>query len=64
MWGSYRHPEPDPDTASAGLRRVALGQPNCELTLSRGGETLSLRSSRAAFEIVGDRAPPGVEPAL
>jgi hypothetical protein len=36
----------------------------CELTLSRGGRTTALRSSRAAFEIVGDRAPPGVEPAV
>ena len=34
----------------------------CELELSRGGRTLSLHSSRAAFEIVDDRAPPGVEP--
>jgi hypothetical protein len=36
----------------------------CELTLARGGRTLSLRSSRAAFEIVDDRAPRGVEPAV
>ena len=36
----------------------------CELTLSRDGETLALRSSRAAFEIVDDHAPPGVEPAV
>jgi hypothetical protein len=36
----------------------------CELALSRGGRTLRLRSSRAAFEIVDDRAPPGVEPAV
>jgi hypothetical protein len=36
----------------------------CELTLARGGRTLSLHSSRAAFEIVDDRAPPGVEPAV
>ncbi len=36
----------------------------CELTLRRGGQTIELRSSRAAFEIVDDRAPPGVEPAV
>jgi hypothetical protein len=36
----------------------------CELAFARGGRTLSLRSSRAAFEIVDDRAPPGVEPAV
>jgi hypothetical protein len=36
----------------------------CELTLSRGGQAIRLRSSRAAFEIVGDHAPPGVEPAV
>jgi hypothetical protein len=36
----------------------------CELTLARGDERISLRSSRAAFEIVDDRAPPGVEPAV
>jgi hypothetical protein len=36
----------------------------CELALSRGGRTLRLHSSRAAFEIVEDRAPAGVEPAV
>jgi hypothetical protein len=36
----------------------------CELTLQRGDRTLSLFSSRAAFEILDDRAPPGVEPAV
>ena len=36
----------------------------CELTLARGGRTLSLHSSRAAFEIVDDWAPPGVEPVV
>jgi len=35
----------------------------CELTLRRGGQTVSLRSSRAAFEILDDHAPPGVTPA-
>jgi hypothetical protein len=32
----------------------------CELTLRRGGQTVELRSSRAAFEILEDTAPPGV----
>jgi len=36
----------------------------CELTLRRGGQTIELRSSRAAFEILDDRAPPGVEPVV
>lgn len=36
----------------------------CELTLRRGGQTLELRSSRAAFEILEDTAPPGVVPAV
>jgi hypothetical protein len=36
----------------------------CELTLRRGGQTVELRSSRAAFEIVEDEAPPGVTPAV
>jgi hypothetical protein len=36
----------------------------CELTLTRGGRELSLHSARAAFEIVDDTAPPGVEPAV
>jgi len=36
----------------------------CELTLRRGGQTIALRSSRAAFEILEDRAPPGVEPVV
>lgn len=34
----------------------------CELTLRRGGDTLRLTSSRAAFEILDDDAPPGVRP--
>jgi hypothetical protein len=34
----------------------------CELTLRRGGATTVLRSSRAAFEILDDTAPPGVQP--
>jgi hypothetical protein len=34
----------------------------CELTLRRRGTTTTLRSSRAAFEILDDRAPPGVHP--
>jgi len=34
----------------------------CELTLRRGATTTVLRSSRAAFEILDDAAPPGVEP--
>ncbi len=34
----------------------------CELTLRRGGQTIELRSSRAAFEILEDHAPPGVAP--
>ena len=34
----------------------------CELTLRRGGQTLELRSARAAFEILEDSAPPGVTP--
>lgn len=37
---------------------------SCELTLRRGGSTLRLHSSRAAFEILEDQAPPGVTPAL
>jgi hypothetical protein len=35
----------------------------CELTLRRAGKTTVLRSSRAAFEILDDTAPSGVEPA-
>jgi len=31
----------------------------CELTLRRGGTTTVLHSSRAAFEILDDSAPPG-----
>ncbi|HET9621425.1 MAG TPA: hypothetical protein VFP84_08675 [Kofleriaceae bacterium] len=34
----------------------------CELTLRRHGTTTTLRSSRAAFEILDDRAPRGVHP--
>jgi hypothetical protein len=34
----------------------------CELSLRRGGVTTELRSSRAAFEILADEAPPGVTP--
>jgi hypothetical protein len=34
----------------------------CELTLRRAGTTTVLRSSRAAFEILDDAAPPGVQP--
>jgi hypothetical protein len=34
----------------------------CELTLRRRGATTVLRSSRAAFEILDDAAPPGVQP--
>jgi len=33
-----------------------------ELTLRRGGTTTVLRSTRAAFEILDDSAPPGVQP--
>ena len=33
----------------------------CELTLRRGGQTLELHSSRAAFEILEDHAPPCIE---
>ena len=49
----------------AGGTKICLNSKiaRCELTLSRGGQTISLRSSRAAFEIVDDRAPLGVEPA-
>jgi hypothetical protein len=36
----------------------------CELTLRRGGQTIELRSQRAAFEILEDRAPPGVSPVV
>jgi hypothetical protein len=36
----------------------------CEVTLARGGVTTVLRSSRAAFEILDDTAPPGVQPAV
>ncbi|HSK02204.1 MAG TPA: hypothetical protein VK932_13220 [Kofleriaceae bacterium] len=36
----------------------------CELTLRRGGQTLELHSSRAAFEILEDHAPPGIEPVV
>lgn len=36
----------------------------CEVTLRRGGQTIALHSSRAAFEIVDDRAPPGVQPVV
>jgi hypothetical protein len=36
----------------------------CELTLRRGGATTTLRSSRAAFEILDDTAPPGVQPVV
>lgn len=34
----------------------------CELTLRRGGQTIALTSSRAAFEILEDAAPAGVTP--
>jgi hypothetical protein len=34
----------------------------CELTLRRSGTTTVLHSSRAAFEILDDTAPPGVQP--
>jgi len=34
----------------------------CEVTLLRAGKTRVLRSSRAAFEILDDTAPPGVQP--
>jgi hypothetical protein len=34
----------------------------CELTLRRAGATTVLHSSRAAFEILDDTAPPGVQP--
>jgi len=36
----------------------------CEVTLRRRGTTTVLRSSRAAFEILDDTAPPGVHPAV
>jgi hypothetical protein len=36
----------------------------CELTLRRAGTTTTLRSSRAAFEILDDTAPPGVQPVV
>lgn len=36
----------------------------CELTLRRGGERTVLHSSRAAFEILDDTAPPGVTPVV
>lgn len=36
----------------------------CEVTLRRGGTTRVLHSSRAAFEILGDTAPPGVQPVV
>jgi len=35
----------------------------CELSLRRAGTTTVLHSSRAAFEILDDTAPPGVQPA-
>jgi hypothetical protein len=35
---------------------------HCELVLRRRGTTTTLRSQRAAFEILDDRAPPGVHP--
>jgi hypothetical protein len=36
----------------------------CELTLRRGGKRTVLHSSRAAFEILDDTAPPGVIPVV
>lgn len=36
----------------------------CELTLRRAGATTVLHSSRAAFEILDDTAPPGIQPAV
>jgi hypothetical protein len=36
----------------------------CELTLRRRGERIVLHSSRAAFEILDDTAPPGVVPVV
>lgn len=36
----------------------------CELTLRRAGAATVLTSSRAAFEILDDTAPPGVQPAV
>ena len=37
---------------------------HCDLTLRRRGTTLHLQSSRAAFEILDDTAPPGVQPVI
>jgi hypothetical protein len=34
------------------------------VTLRRAGATTVLRSSRAAFEILDDTAPPGVQPVV
>ena len=36
----------------------------CEATLRRAGTTTVLTSSRAAFEILDDTVPPGVQPAV
>lgn len=36
----------------------------CELTLRRAGTTTVLHSARAAFEILDDTAPPGVQPVV
>jgi hypothetical protein len=54
--------------AIVGGKEPRSGSPSkiarCELTLRRGATTTVLHSSRAAFEILDDTAPPGVQPAV
>jgi hypothetical protein len=58
---ALRYPNPP-----GGHAKICLNSKiaRCELTLRRRGETLTLRSSRAAFEILDEKAPAGVTPVV
>lgn len=55
---ALRYPNPPGGSKICMNSKIA----RCELTLRRGGQTLRLTSARAAFEILENFAPPGVEP--
>jgi hypothetical protein len=57
---ALRYPNPPGGTKICMNSKLA----RCELTLRRGGQTTELRSSRAAFEILDDTAPPGAVPVV
>jgi hypothetical protein len=57
---ALRYPNPPGGTKICLNSKVA----RCELTLRRGGQTIELRSSRAAFEILEDTAPSGITPVV